>query len=309
MRDLHALLPSVLELARAAGREIMAVYARDFRVDEKADSSPLTDADLRSQKLILAGLARLTPDIPIVAEEAAAVPFEERSRWPQHWLVDPLDGTREFVSRNPEFTVNIALVHDHRPVLGVVHAPMLGLLYAARRGGGARCNGEAVHVSDRPIASAICTTGFPFRAKAQRLAEYFPVCERALRDEFEDLRRAGSASVPSTINIVITWRRVARRGSSPPPPSGAWGLTATANSQSTRSSWMTSLTFPPSRTIDCATARSVGSSVTISPATRRWSASARSPRQRPTPAASSLAAMASSAAASATSQPKKRAAS
>jgi 3'(2'), 5'-bisphosphate nucleotidase len=137
MLDLHALLPSVLDLARAAGREIMEVYARDFRVDEKADSSPLTDADLRSQKLILAGLARLTPDIPIVAEEAAAVPYDERSRWPQHWLVDPLDGTREFVLRNPEFTVNIALVRDHRPVLGVVHVPAQTLDYYAARGDGA----------------------------------------------------------------------------------------------------------------------------------------------------------------------------
>ena len=152
MLDLHALLPPILELARAAGREIMEVYARDFRVDEKADSSPLTDADLRSQKLILAGLARLTPDIPIVAEEAAAVPFEERSRWPQHWLVDPLDGTREFVSRNPEFTVNIALVHDHRPVLGVVHVPAQTLDYYACRGEGAFR--QATARSPEPIHAA-----------------------------------------------------------------------------------------------------------------------------------------------------------
>ena len=115
----------------------MAVYARDFRVDEKADSSPLTDADLRSQQVILAGLARLTPSVPIVAEEAAEVPFAERARWPQHWLVDPLDGTREFVARNPEFTVNVALVRDHRPVLGVVHVPAQALDYYASEGAGA----------------------------------------------------------------------------------------------------------------------------------------------------------------------------
>src|SRR5262245_23797182 len=150
MLDLHALLPPVLELAHAAGREIMEVYARDFRVDEKADSSPLTDADLRSQKVILAGLARLTPDVPIVAEEAAEVPFAERARWPQHWLVDPLDGTREFVSRNPEFTVNIALVRGHRPVLGVVHVPAQNLDYFASEGAGAFRQGpnrprESIH--------------------------------------------------------------------------------------------------------------------------------------------------------------------
>jgi 3'(2'), 5'-bisphosphate nucleotidase len=139
MRDLHALLPAVLDLAHAAGREIMEVYARDFRVDEKADSSPLTDADLRSQKLILAGLARLTPGMPIIAEEAeaASVAFEERANWTEHWLVDPLDGTREFVSRNPEFTVNIALVRAHRPVLGVVHVPAQSLDYYASEGSGA----------------------------------------------------------------------------------------------------------------------------------------------------------------------------
>lgn len=115
----------------------MEVYARDFRVDEKADSSPLTDADLRSQKVILAGLARLTPDVPVVAEEAAEMPFAERARWPLHWLVDPLDGTREFVSRNPEFTVNIALVREHRPVLGVVHVPAQARDYYAGEGLGA----------------------------------------------------------------------------------------------------------------------------------------------------------------------------
>jgi 3'(2'), 5'-bisphosphate nucleotidase len=139
MTDLHALLPSVLELARAAGREIMEVYSRDFRVDEKVDRSPLTDADLRSQKIILAGLSQLAPGVPILAEEAeaASVPFEERSHWGQYWLVDPLDGTREFVSRNPEFTVNIALVRDHRPVLGVVHVPAQTLDYYASEGAGA----------------------------------------------------------------------------------------------------------------------------------------------------------------------------
>jgi 3'(2'), 5'-bisphosphate nucleotidase len=139
MPDLHALLPAVLDLARAAGREIMEVYARDFRVDEKADSSPLTDADLRSQKVILAGLARLTPGVPILAEEAeaSAVAFEERAKWQEYWLVDPLDGTREFVSRNPEFTVNIALVRAHHPVLGVVHVPAQTLDYYGSEGSGA----------------------------------------------------------------------------------------------------------------------------------------------------------------------------
>lgn len=129
MPNLSALLPGVLEIARAAGREIMAVYARDFLVSEKADHTPLTEADLKSQARIIAGLKTLTPDVPILAEESAAVPWTERRHWRELWLVDPLDGTREFVSRNPEFTVNIALIRDHRPVLGVVHVPAQSLDY------------------------------------------------------------------------------------------------------------------------------------------------------------------------------------
>lgn len=115
----------------------MEVYARDFRVDEKADRSPLTEADLRSQKRILAGLQTLAPGIPVLSEESAIVPFDERARWREYWLVDPLDGTREFVSRNPEFTVNIAFVRGHRPVLGVVHAPARPVDYYACEGVGA----------------------------------------------------------------------------------------------------------------------------------------------------------------------------
>jgi 3'(2'), 5'-bisphosphate nucleotidase len=160
MLDLHALLPPVLELARAAGREIMEVYARDFRVDEKADRSPLTDADLRSQKLILAGLARLTPGVPNVAEDAAQVPFAERASWPQHWLVDPLDGTREFVSRNPEFTVNIALVRGHLPVLGVVHVPAQARDYYASEGAGAFR--QAANHPAEPI-HALAKAAYPVR--------------------------------------------------------------------------------------------------------------------------------------------------
>jgi len=154
---LHALLPAVLEIAHAAGREIMDVYSREFAVEEKADRSPLTDADLRSQARIIEGLAALTPAIPILAEESAVVPHAERARWQEFWLVDPLDGTREFVSRSPEFTVNIALVHDHRPVLGVVHVPAQRLDYYGGEGLGAfrRANdGPAISIHTRPQAQS-----------------------------------------------------------------------------------------------------------------------------------------------------------
>jgi len=140
-----ALLEPVTEIARRAGREILKIYDTEFVVDEKADTSPLTAADLAAHKAIKAGLEALTPELPVLSEEATrATPFEERARWTTYWLVDPLDGTREFVKRNGEFTVNIALIHEHRPVLGVVHVPVKGLDYFGTTDDGAfRRNGEA----------------------------------------------------------------------------------------------------------------------------------------------------------------------
>jgi 3'(2'), 5'-bisphosphate nucleotidase len=115
----------------------MAVYASDFAVERKDDRSPLTEADLAAHRIIVAGLARLTPEWPVLSEEGAGIPWAERSRWTRYWLVDPLDGTREFVKRNGEFTVNIALIDDGAPVLGVVHAPVRGDLVHAVHGGAA----------------------------------------------------------------------------------------------------------------------------------------------------------------------------
>jgi 3'(2'), 5'-bisphosphate nucleotidase len=153
------LLHDVLVLARTAGAAILEIYAGDFDVTLKDDESPLTVADLASQRIIAAGLARLTPNIPMLSEEAPAPPLTERQGWEWLWLVDPLDGTREFVNRNGEFTVNIALVHRHRPVLGVLHVPTLGLdFYAAEGAGAHRCErGEP----PRPIAARPRITGAP----------------------------------------------------------------------------------------------------------------------------------------------------
>jgi len=134
---LAELLPAVIDIARAAGVEIMRVYQQNFAVKMKDDHSPLTEADLASQRLIAARLAALTPDIPLLAEESTSADIALRRSWPTLWLVDPLDGTREFVKRNGEFTVNIALVHEHVAVLGVLYAPALNILYAAARGQGA----------------------------------------------------------------------------------------------------------------------------------------------------------------------------
>jgi 3'(2'), 5'-bisphosphate nucleotidase len=136
-QTLSRLLPGVIEVARTAGREIMAVYAGDFAVTYKGDRSPLTEADLASQRIITAGLANLAPDIPLLGEESASTEIAERRHWTCLWLVDPLDGTREFVKRNGEFTVNIALIDGHEPVLGVLYGPAQQVLFAGARGCGA----------------------------------------------------------------------------------------------------------------------------------------------------------------------------
>jgi len=128
----------VAAIAQAAGREILEVYAQgETAATLKEDDSPLTAADLRSQRLIVSALAELTPGVPVLSEEGDLPPYAERSRWTRHWLVDPLDGTREFLSRNGEFTVNIALIEAHAPVLGVVHVPVSGTTYWGIPGEGA----------------------------------------------------------------------------------------------------------------------------------------------------------------------------
>jgi 3'(2'), 5'-bisphosphate nucleotidase len=134
---LEVLREPVVAIAAAAGRAILGIYHGEFAVTQKADRSPLTEADLASHRLIRDALARLTPGIPLLSEESSDVDFDIRSQWPEYWLVDPLDGTKEFVNRNGEFTVNIALVRDHEPVLGVVHAPVRGVTYTGVVGGAA----------------------------------------------------------------------------------------------------------------------------------------------------------------------------
>lgn len=135
---MEKLLLQVVDLAEQAGQDIMVVYhSADVGATSKADDSPLTLADLASHRTIVAGLTKLTPDIPILSEEAADVPYNERSQWRRYWLVDPLDGTKEFIKRNGEFTVNIALIENGVPILGVVYAPALDVCYYGMRGTGA----------------------------------------------------------------------------------------------------------------------------------------------------------------------------
>lgn len=127
-RTLFAHLTGLVE---RAGQAILEVYAGDFEVEAKSDGSPLTLADRRSHELLVTGLKRLMPGVPVLSEESADEhPARERATWSRFWLVDPLDGTKEFVKRNGEFTANVALVEDGAPVLGIVYAPVLGTGYA-----------------------------------------------------------------------------------------------------------------------------------------------------------------------------------
>ena len=134
--DLAGLAHQLAYLAERAAAAILDVYESDFAVEHKDDRSPLIAADLASHHIIVEGLGALTPDVPVLSEESAGIAWAARERWSRYWLVDPLDGTREFVKRNGEFTVNIALIEDHEPVLGIVQQPVGGELAAAWRGGG-----------------------------------------------------------------------------------------------------------------------------------------------------------------------------
>jgi 3'(2'), 5'-bisphosphate nucleotidase len=142
MPDLAKLAEALMPVAERAGAAIMQVYTGAFDVQRKDDNSPLTLADLESQRVIIAGLKQLTPEIPVLSEESAAAPWPERRTWRELWIVDPLDGTREFVKRNGEFTVNIALIVEHEPVLGVVSAPAQGTTYWGIAGQGAFTRGD-----------------------------------------------------------------------------------------------------------------------------------------------------------------------
>ncbi len=148
---------AVIDLARKAGRATMVYYdgAVSADVREKADQSPVTLADEVAHGILLGGLGQLDPGTPVVSEEAEAASFEHRRAWRRFWLVDPLDGTKEFIKRRAEFTVNVALIEDGEPVFGVVLAPALDLLYWAVKGGGAWREGktgpaERIHSTVQP---------------------------------------------------------------------------------------------------------------------------------------------------------------
>lgn len=187
--DLDALLQAALDASVAGARIVLDAFGGARNVREKGPGDWVSDADTASEHAVREVLAAAAPDLAFFGEETGGDREAEVG-----WFVDPLDGTANFVHGFPVVGVSIALVAAGEPVVGVIRAPMLGQVYAARKGGGATLDGAPIRVSDRVPESAICATGFPFRAKRERLPEYFPVFERALLT-FEDLRRAGAASM------------------------------------------------------------------------------------------------------------------
>jgi 3'(2'), 5'-bisphosphate nucleotidase len=178
------LLDVALRAAMAGGEAAMRVYAHAFEVTQKDDKTPVTEADLASERVILAILASAFPEIPVVSEETVPeAGFESPAA--RFWLVDPLDGTREFVARNGEFAVLIGLIEDGRPVLGVVHGPAVGLTYTAHGPGTAmrrRSGGVFEPIRARlPASDGVVVVHSRSHENSRRLAEYFqdrPVLER-----------------------------------------------------------------------------------------------------------------------------------
>lgn len=126
-----ALIEKLLPIAIEAGKEILTIYYSEkaFTISHKEDNSPLTAADQASHTVITEGLQKYFPDVPVISEEGSSIAYEERRTWEYFWCVDPLDGTKEFINRNDEFTVNIALIHRHTPVLGIIYVPVSDTIY------------------------------------------------------------------------------------------------------------------------------------------------------------------------------------
>ena len=152
--NLQYLCQNVIGIARLAGKKILDVYNSEYTIEHKEDNTPLTTADLAADKIICAALKELTPDIPVLSEESIHIPFETRKKWNRYWLIDPLDGTREFIKRNGEFTVNIALIENHKSILGVINAPVLNTDYFAWKNGGAYKQANLGDVRNISVRSA-----------------------------------------------------------------------------------------------------------------------------------------------------------
>jgi 3'(2'), 5'-bisphosphate nucleotidase len=173
----------VVALAKTAGEAIMEIYQKDFEVEFKRDESPLTEADKAAHEIIEQGLKKLdknnNTNIPFMSEEGKSISYEERKNWEYYWLVDPVDGTKEFVKKNGEFTVNIALIENGVPVLGVVYAPALGETYWSKKGKGAFKDGVQLPLrpaSQKRLATSPTRRIFSIRSASLKVKPLFSPC-------------------------------------------------------------------------------------------------------------------------------------
>ena len=158
MDDANALLPDVIDIARQTGLTILKYFKQDYKIVRKPDNTPVTDADIAANDFVTKRLTSLTPNIPILSEEGDIYDFATRKKWQIYWLIDPLDGTREFIKNSNEFSVNIALISQQKPILGVIHSPKQQSTYYATHGKAAwKCgkDGKAVKIQTRKIKDKI----------------------------------------------------------------------------------------------------------------------------------------------------------
>ena len=193
-------IQDIVAIAKEAGNAIMQVYKQDFEVEYKQDNSPLTLADKKANDIIEGGLNQLPVNFPILSEEGKDIPYEDRKHWEYFWLVDPLDGTKEFVKKNNEFTVNIALIYKDTPVLGVVYAPALDICYWAKQGDGAFKDGQKL-----PLKTAAQRNTYKIVASRSHMSDE----TQAFIDAIDTEKEKELISIGSSLKVCLVAEGVA----------------------------------------------------------------------------------------------------
>ena len=178
-------LPNVIHYAQLAGQEILNIYNSEFQIENKQDNTPVTCADLAANELLVRELSQLSSEFPVLSEESELVDFEQRQQWQTYWLVDPLDGTRTFIERTGEFSVNIALIHNHRPVLGVIHSPVKDCTFYAsyQKGAFSHRASQVKSIQVRSSCPATVTVAGTRSSQGHKIQKFL---ER-LRGQFDDV--------------------------------------------------------------------------------------------------------------------------
>ena len=198
------LLPAVIKISEAAGDAILEVYNREgeINIEAKSDDSPLTEADLASNQVIVDGLTALTPDIPVLSEEGGESDYNVRKQWSKYWLIDPLDGTKEFINRNDEFTVNIALIENGEPTMGVVSVPVTAVTYSgikdigAWKTEGAGNDVQRKEIKSRPVGSEQVVVVASRRHRGEKLE----ACINAIAEKIAPVE---TTSMGSSLKICL----------------------------------------------------------------------------------------------------------